>query len=183
MAPLRSECTWLLRVSSQGCSALSILGAKRKSKILGDVGGGKSWHDALSAYLLEHARRHTISSRATVEAAAKQMRREHLTFLVVRETQAGGADERVVGLGNERSVLAFASKSDPDGAAEAVASIMTPIGNTVHVNATDPASHVIDVFFSHNLRHLPVIDRRSHLVGIISVRDLMRPIINPDPGM
>ena len=68
----------------------------------------------------------------------------------------------------------------PDGAKEPVSSVMTPWESVLHVSLTDPASKVIDLFFNKNVRHLPVIDNRAHLAGIISVRDLLRPLINGD---
>lgn len=179
-------------VAWKGCAASDILGMKRKSRILeaqssgGDLYGspaeaGAGWHDALSAYLLSHAKRHTISVRASVEDAAKQMREEQLTFLVVRDVAPkSGTPERVVGLINERSFLSFCKGDHPDGAKEPVSSVMTPLESVLHVSLTDPASKVIDLFFNKNVRHLPVIDNRAHLAGIISVRDLLRPLINGD---
>ena len=44
---------------------------------------------------------------SSVEDAAKQMREEQLTFLVVRDVAPTGTPERVVGLINERSFLSF----------------------------------------------------------------------------
>ena len=104
------------------------------------------------------------------------MDREQLTFLVVRDETVGGKGH-VVGLINERSFLSFCTGPHPDGAQEAVSTVMTPLSEVLHVNLTDPASHVIDIFFAHNVRHVPVIDHKQHLVGIISVRDLMRPLM------
>jgi len=161
----------------KGCSAVDILGSKRKDR-LGEPSAGTIWRDVLSAYLLEHARRHTISVSTSVEAAALQMRSEQLTFLVVREEPGptGGASP-VVGLVSERSFLSFCTGPHPDGSTEPVRSIMTPLANVLHVSLTDPASQVIDIFFNNNVRHLPVIDGKGQLCGIISVRDLVRPLL------
>lgn len=63
------------------------------------------------------------------------------------------------------------------GGVAAVASIMTPLKGLLHVSLTDSASHVIEVFFRNNVRHLPVIDSKEHLVGIISMRDMLRPLM------
>lgn len=158
-----------------GSSAADILATKRKSRIGAAAPDGTNWPDALAEYLLAHAKRHTISSRVSVEKAAKQMQQEQLTFLVVCEAKEKG--EKVVGLVNERSFLAFCTDSHVDGGAAPVGSLMTPLEETLTVNLTDPASHVISTFFNNNVRHLPVVDGRERLVGIISMRDLLRPLL------
>ena len=69
-------------------------------------------------------------------------------------------------------------RASPPPAPDAVGgveSIMTPIKQVLHVSLLDPATKCIDIFFSKNATHLPVIDR-EHLSGIISVTDLLRPL-------
>lgn len=52
------------------------------------------------------------------------------------------------------------------------------LAQVLHVSLTAPAQEVIDQFFAHNVRHLPVIDR-SKLSGVLSARDVLRPLLQP----
>ena len=119
-----------------------------------------------------------MPASGTITQAAKQMEKERLTFLVVLE------ENRVVGLVRERSFLSFASsRTGKDGATitagdagGSVKAIMEPLEEIVSVSLSTPAMEVIDVFFEHNIRHLPVIDN-GVLSGIISGRDMLRPVL------
>lgn len=50
------------------------------------------------------------------------------------------------------------------------ADIMT--ANPRTVQPTDPVSHAVELLHSTNIRHLPVVDGRGQLVGMLSDRDL-----------
>jgi len=136
----------------------------------------------LSIYLLNSAQRHTVADGTTIESAAKQLSDERLTFLVVRDGQ------RVLGLVNERSFVKYCARDDELGGGKSgglpaprdaggVISIMTPLDQTLSVSLTDPASKCIDLFYEKSARHLPVLDRKEQLVGIISIRDMLRPLL------
>jgi len=132
------------------------------------------------------------------------MQRERLTFLVALRqapndaTKGGAPRHTVAGLLTERSFLHFASEwehgkrtldvttcKEVDAATEeaktvahtegTVSGVMTPLENVLHVSLADDATKIVDIFFSKNVTHLPVIDRQNILSGIISVRDLLRP--------
>jgi acetoin utilization protein AcuB len=48
--------------------------------------------------------------------------------------------------------------------------IMTRIPFTMH--PTDPVSAAVDTLQAMNVRHLPIVDDRGHLIGMLSDRDL-----------
>ena len=181
-----------------GKKAFDVLGAKRQ-QALREVnlregeGHSTSARISLAEYLSSHARAHTVDGGASIERAAKQMTKERLTFLVVTGDGDGAAlanaasdvmaaSPPVIGLVNERDFLRYSvtqSEAPPHATAATteVRSIMTPLSKVVHVSLGESVSRCLDVLFSSNVRHLPVIDG-THLSGIISLRDVLRPIID-----
>ena len=84
-----------------------------------------------------------------------------------------------MGLVNERSFLSFCAAGVPGSTAPAftpVASIMTPLDDVLHVSLSAPVADAVDIFFGHNVRHLPVIDG-GRLHGVLSARDLLRGLL------
>ena len=103
----------------EGTSAADLLAAKRRRSLLGaeaEAGGERSegWRSQLESYLLQHARAHTITTRASVVSAAKQMLQERMAFLTVLDAtlpssgKSGG--NRVAGIITERSFLHLVSE-------------------------------------------------------------------------
>ena len=52
-----------------------------------------------------------------------------------------------------------------------VLDIMTP--NPHHVMDGDTAAHLDEIMSKHNVRHIPVVDAKDRLVGVVSNRDLL----------
>ncbi|KAJ1624930.1 hypothetical protein T492DRAFT_1147661 [Pavlovales sp. CCMP2436] len=169
-----------LRGVWHGKLVADILRAKRQQKIVEGT--------TLELYLRTRAATHTISNTATIEEAARQMARERLTFLCVYERLTSPKTglsvpswcekNRVVGLVNERDFVRFAAEHGglAPHASTLVRTIMTPLDKVECVSITDTVSTCADVFFSRNVRHLPVIDG-EHLFGVLSLRDILRPIL------
>jgi len=87
-------------------------------------------------------------------------------------------DDRVIGVITERDALA-ASERD-DGMAGSVADVMK---QPVDVVAPDADTHeIVHHMLERHLRCLPVV-ADGELVGIISRRDLLRPLVRPDDAI
>jgi len=184
-----------LRSVWHGKKAYDVLGAKRQLSLASSLGGEQEQKRTLASYLASAAGRHTVRGRASIEHAARQMSRERLTFLIVIDGKevpssaapTADASPLVLGLVNERDFLRYSvtqkDASTASGmlhssaAATEVQTIMTPLSEVVHVSLADSVSKCVDTFFERNLRHLPVIDG-AHLSGILSLRDILRPIID-----
>jgi len=189
----------------KGKAVVDVLRAKRRVDMAA-AAEGDAWSDQLGGYLRKHAAQHTISARASVQQAAWQMQEHRLAFLVVTEagpTAATGVhaqNPKVAGVVTERSFMHFTSEwasgtrtidvttEDPvDGhvaiepGVATISQVMTPIDDVLHVSLTAPVADAIDIFFSRNASHLPVIDQ-GRLSGIISIRDLLRPYLEADGG-
>lgn len=167
----------------KGKQASDLLGVKRRQRLdqarqEWEQTAEGDWREQLQMYLLRHAATHTVSANKSVEHAARQALDARLTFLVAVEPGSGEPEDkqRVVGLVNERSFLSFCAAGVPGSTAPAhtpVSSIMTPLSDVLHVSLSTPAHEVIDLFFSRNVRHVPVIDG-GRLQGVLSARDVLR---------
>jgi CBS domain-containing protein len=85
-----------------------------------------------------------------------------------------GTATRPIGILSERDVvMALAQGADPDTVTTAEA--MTP-----RVIAVRPDDRLLDVaylMFDDVIRHVPVVDEYGELTGVVSVRDLLRPLL------
>ncbi|MEM1097410.1 MAG: CBS domain-containing protein [Planctomycetota bacterium] len=106
----------------------------------------------------------TIEPSARVIDAATLMNRRRIGALVVVE--AG----RVVGMFTERDVLRRVVAERLDPAAISVSEVMTR--DVVSCIADDGMDHARKLFMQQRVRHLPVLDERGHLAGLISIGDL-----------
>lgn len=108
----------------------------------------------------------TISAESTVGDLVAALSSLGIGALVVSQ------DGRTpIGIVSERDVVRAFSR-DPDCLTHTVASIMT---HTVHTTTAD--AHVTDVMAlmtERRVRHVPVVDDEGHLVGIVSIGDLVK---------
>lgn len=163
-----------------------VLRAKRAQK-------GVVQPDDVHEYLRAKAAAHTVGSTATVADAMRQLIRERLTFVVVVDPD----DRAVRGVVSERHLLhAFtaAASSGVGGAAAdagreaalaaamgaAVEGAMTPLHQLLAVGEDDPASKCLALMISSNIRHLPVLKADGRLAGILSLRDMLGPLVPPE---
>lgn len=110
----------------------------------------------------------TISPQMTLRLATEVMAAESVGALLVTT----GPGE--LGILSERDVVeALASGADPDAAT--VASAMSHDVVSVRPDDTlyDAAVDMLDLGF----RHVPVLDKRGDVLGVVSVRDLLRPLL------
>lgn len=107
----------------------------------------------------------TVGEDATLIATAAAMNARRVgAVLVVR-------DGRLAGILTERDVLRAAATGELSGT---VAEWMTPHPETVE--ADESAQHAGVIMIHGGFRHLPVLDGTTP-VGIVSIRDLMRTVL------
>jgi citrate synthase len=107
----------------------------------------------------------TVRPAETVAEAAELMRERHVGSVVVVD-----ADDRAIGILTERDMIRIAG-AGTDASTAKVSEWMTADPDTVapEVDARTAFATLSD----HGYRHIPVVDG-SRLVGIVSMRDLMR---------
>ena len=101
------------------------------------------------------------------DAAARMCDRDVGAILVV-------AGDRLIGILTERDILRAVAQ---DKVASHVGAWMTPHPETVE--ADEPTRQAASIMIHSGFRHLPVLDG-SKPVGIVSIRDLMRVVVDDE---
>ncbi len=116
-----------------------------------------------------HHPRATITTSTTLREAAQVMYREDVGLAVVQSHNGV-----VLGLLSERDITtALAKGADPDR--ETVMVDMTR--NVISVRPDDTVLDTVLLMLDDGIRHAPVIDEFGRLSGVVSVRDLLRPLV------
>jgi CBS domain-containing protein len=109
-----------------------------------------------------------VAPDSTLRAAAAALWEADAGVAVV------GTTDDPTGVLSERDILmALAEDADPDTVT--AAEVMTP-----RVIAAKPEDRLVDVaylMFDDAIRHVPVVDDDGYVTGIVSVRDLLRPLL------
>ena len=110
----------------------------------------------------------------TVLQAAEIMRRKHVGDLVVVDSESDGRTP--VGILTDRDIVVRVVGNELDPGRVTVGEIMrTPI---VVGNENEGAADAIARMRFHGVRRLPIIGGRGHLVGIVTMDDLLRLLIS-----
>jgi CBS domain-containing protein len=107
-----------------------------------------------------------VSPDDTVQHAAQRMRDEDTGVLPV------GEGDRLIGMLTDRDVALRLVAEGRDPARTQVREVMTPELRSVFEDA--PLEDVARMMTEQRLRRLAVIDRQRHVVGVVSLVDLMR---------
>ncbi len=96
--------------------------------------------------------------------------------LVMLEHRVGAAlileDGRAVGMFTERDIMAKVVAERRDPASTKVSAVMTSPVHTIPAEA-EPAA-ALELMLDKHIRHLPLVDIQRRVVGILSMRYLMR---------
>lgn len=114
------------------------------------------------------ARLLTISPSATVVQAVRLMNEAGFGSVTVLE------EDRLAGIFTERDVLMRVIDAERDPATTLVEDVMTPDPLCIGPDAL--VEDVIVLITENHCRHLPVVED-GHLVGLISIGDLMRWVV------
>jgi CBS domain-containing protein len=111
----------------------------------------------------------TVRMNETVEIAAKLMRTNNISALVVKDVVRSEGNT-AVGMFTERDVVRAVAEHGANGVNLKVAQLIS-VQQLVSCVSTDTLEHVRHLMNRHHIRHLPVIDNYS-LAGVVSMRDL-----------
>jgi CBS domain-containing protein len=108
---------------------------------------------------------HKASVSTTVAEAATIMARGKVGSTLVMD------GERLVGIFTERDIVRALSNS-PDAPADPLGHWMT--ARPQRVSGSDPVEDALQRMVAGGFRHLPVVDEHGRVVGMLSMRDLVR---------
>ena len=109
-----------------------------------------------------------VAPEASLRMAADVMSRHSIGAVVV------ATDRGAVGILSERDVVAaLASDADPDRTTVAAAMSHAVVSVRPQDTLYDAAVDMMDL----GIRHVPVLDDRGGVLGMVSVRDLLRPLL------
>lgn len=111
----------------------------------------------------------TVRMNETVGTAARLLRNENVSALVVKDvcrTEGNVA----VGMFSERDIVRAIAEHGP-AAINLKVSALISVQRLVSCRSTDTLEHIRELMAANHIRHLPVIDDHT-LVGVISMRDI-----------
>jgi CBS domain-containing protein len=112
---------------------------------------------------------HFVNEKTSILEAAKLMSRLKTGSLIV------GSDEKISGIFSEKDILEKVVCLNLPVETTPVKDIMTHNVVTVDENKSD--HYAIALMIARDIRHLPLIDEDGICVGIVSLRDLVKPIV------
>jgi CBS domain-containing protein len=108
----------------------------------------------------------SVGSTATVRAAAEAMAKANVACTAVLE------EERLVGILTERDLVQRVLIKGLNIDQTRVSEIMTR--EVVVGKFDDQIGKAAQLMRKHHIRHLPVMDKRGALLGVLSIRDFLR---------
>ena len=114
----------------------------------------------------------TVAPTATVARAAERMRKKKVGAVLVKKGSA------LVGIFTERDLVSRAMAT-PRWASAPVKKFMTSRPETLKL--ADPVAYALNKMSVGRFRHVPLLDGRGRLAGIISIRDIVDFIVELCP--
>jgi CBS domain-containing protein len=118
----------------------------------------------------KNARVVTIRMNETVGIAARLMRANNISALVVKDVVRSEGNNTAAGMFTERDVVRAIAEHGANGVNVKVSQLIS-VQRLVSCTSTDTIDDVRHLMNMHHIRHLPVIDNFS-LAGVISMRDI-----------
>jgi CBS domain-containing protein len=110
----------------------------------------------------------SVKPTSTIAEAARVMRDNNIGSVLVMDES-----ERLVGILTERDIV-YKIVAEGKGLDTSVEEVMTRDIITIREDAT--IAEAARLMIGMNVRHLPVVDARGRVVGVLSLRDLARAI-------
>jgi CBS domain-containing protein len=109
----------------------------------------------------------TITQTSTLRQAIDQLTERRIGALVV-----SGDGRAIEGIISERDIVRAAAVSGAGALDGSVGSVMST--DVVTCSAGDGVDRLMALMTERRIRHLPVVDERGHLAGLVSIGDVVK---------
>ena len=109
----------------------------------------------------------SLPPTASVREAVKLMKDKNIGSILVVE------EARLVGIFTERDLVRLVAEgADLD---KPLSEVMTK--NPITVSPEEPLVVAVAKMVEHNIRHLPVVDSKGTVIGMLSIRDVIKHVL------
>ena len=109
----------------------------------------------------------TIEQVATLNDAIERLGEHGIGALVV-----SGDGHKIEGIVSERDIVRAAARSGSEALGNTVGSVMST--NVITCALNDGVDRLMSLMTERRIRHLPVVDDHGHLIGIVSIGDVVK---------
>jgi CBS domain-containing protein len=109
----------------------------------------------------------------TVEEAVKVMAEHNIGAVIIVDESF-----KPIGIFTERDLMVKVCAKGLDMKSVKLKDVMTP--NPVTIKEDTPVLQALEIMMNFGFRHLPIVDENGVLVGIVSIRDLSKPMVEVD---
>jgi len=112
----------------------------------------------------------TASPEETLLDAAKKLARHNIGSLPVVDREG-----RILGIVTERDIVRLIAEQGPDALKKHLGEAMTRV--LVTASPEEPIPQIAQKMIRHGIRHIPIVDRSGRVVGVVSIRRILRHIV------
>ena len=114
----------------------------------------------------------SIHVDAIVSDALQEMSGRNIGALMVLDSQ-----QNVQGIVSERDIMRSCYRSQANVKGLAVRDVMTPREKLIVARAEDEVNDLMSAMTQNRIRHIPVVDGKDKVVGMISIGDIIKALI------
>jgi len=112
----------------------------------------------------------TATPGETLLEAARKLAEHNIGSLPVVDSQG-----RIVGIVTERDIVRHLAARGPEALNMKLADVMTR--ELVTASPDEPIPQLAQKMTRHGIRHIPVVDERRRVLGVVSIRRILRHIL------
>jgi CBS domain-containing protein len=112
----------------------------------------------------------TATPEETLQDAIRKMASHNIGSIAVVDDQG-----RIVGIVTERDVVALLARHGPQALQKPLKEVMTR--DLVTASPEEPIPQLAQKMIRHGIRHIPVVDENRRVVGVVSIRRILRHIL------